>query len=382
VTGFSVQAARARARELGLSIFVLSLGFRVTAVAAATLEIRIENPPATGDVIALLFDSPNAFVDLRDPSRTVVLPDKGKTPARINDLPAGEYALVVFHDANGNGLMDKNFIGIPREWLGFSNRYWPEGPPTFARAAFALAADETKNIDVTLRSIFGKLGLLGVGLGVITQSSPYRGSDRLIVQPIPAISYIGDRVQILGPGLQCGLYKWRNIVGLAVTGNYRLGAYDEEDSPVLAGMGDRQDTFTGGLALQAFLPGGVDVSAGYEQDLLNRYNGGEARLGVEKSFQRGLFTLTPQVGLNSMSAELAHYEFGVPSDKVQDGRPTYQPGYAVSVEYGLGLFIELRGAWRVILRGNTAHLPANLTESPIVDQSQVFTGFAAVNRLF
>jgi outer membrane protein len=124
------------------------------------------------------------------------------------------------------------------------------------------------------------------------------------------------------------------------------------------------------------------VSAGYEQDLLNRYNGGEARLGVEKSFQRGLFTLTPQVGLNWMSAELAHYEFGVPSDKVQDGRPTYQPGYAVSVEYGLGLFIELRGAWRIILRGNTAHLPANLTESPIVDQSQVFSGFAAVNRLF
>lgn len=350
--------------------------------AAAELEIRIENPPATGDVIALLFNSPNTFVDLRDPMRTVILPDRGASPGHITDLPAGEYALVVYHDKNKNGRMDKNFIGIPREWLGFSNRYWPEGPPTFARAAFVLGGEETKTIDVTLRSIFGKLGLLGIGLGVVSQTSPYEGSDRVIVQPIPAISYIGDRVQILGPGLQCGLYKWRNMVGLAATGKYRLGAYDEDDSPALAGMGNRQDTFTGGLALQAFLPGGVDVSAVYEQDLLDRYNGGGAQLGVEKSFQSGLYTLTPQVGLNWMSAELANYEFGVPSDKVQDGRPVYQTGDAVSVEYGLGLFIELRGAWRIILRGNAAHLPSNITESPIVDKSQVFSGFAAVNRLF
>lgn len=351
-------------------------------VSAAELEVRIDNPPADGAVVLWLFDSPNTFVDLRDPVRIVTWPDRGRTPAKIQELPAGEYAVVVFHDANNNGLMDKNFIGIPREWLGFSNRYWPEGPPTFARAAFTLDANETKVMDVRLRSIFGKLGLLGLGVGVITQTSPYRGSDRLIVQPIPAISYIGDRVQILGPGVTCGLLKWRNVVGLAVTGNYRLGAYDEEDSPVLVGLGDRQSTVMAGLALQAFLPGGVDVSVGYEHDLLNRFNGGSADLGVGKSFQRGLFTLTPQVGLNWMTAELAAYEFGVPNDKAQAERPAYQPGAVMTVKYGLGLFIELKGAWRIILRGNDAHLPSEFTESPIVDQSQVFSGFAAVNRLF
>ena len=356
--------------------------FMAMAVSAAELEVRIDNPPAEGAVVAWLFDSPNTFVDLRDPVRVVVLSDRGKTPTWIKDLPAGEYALVVFHDANSNGLMDKNFIGIPREWLGFSNRYWPEGPPTFARAAFPLGISETKVIDVNLRSIFGKLGLLGVGIGVITQTSPYRGSDRLIVQPIPAISYIGDRVQIFGPGLQGGLVKWHNLVGLAVTGRYRLGAYDEEDSPLLAGLGDRKGTLMGGMALQAFLPGGVDLSAGYEHDLLNQFNGGSADLGLEKSFQRGLFTLTPSVGLNWLTAELSNYEFGVPEDKAEIGRPAYEPGAVVTVNYGLGLFIELYGAWRIILRGNWAQLPSDITQSPIVDQSQVFSGFAAINRLF
>ncbi|MBP9127911.1 MAG: MipA/OmpV family protein [Elusimicrobia bacterium] len=138
----------------------------------------------------------------------------------------------------------------------------------------------------------------------------------------------------------------------------------------------------GGLALQAFLPGGVDFSAGYEHDMLDRFNGGSADLGLEKAFQRGLFTVTPQVGLNWMTAELADYEFGVPDDKAQAGRPAYHPGAVMTVKYGLGLFIELKGAWRVILNGNVSRLPSELTQSPIVDQSQVFSGFAAINRLF
>jgi outer membrane protein len=350
-------------------------------VFGAGLEIRVDNPPSTGAVVAWVFDSPNTFVDLRDPVRTVVLSERGAVPSLISDLPAGEYALVVFHDANSNGIMDKNFIGIPREWLGFSNRYWPEGPPTFSRAAFRLEAHETKIFNVQLRSVFGKLGLLGLGVGVIAQTSPYAGSKRLIVQPIPAISYIGDRVQILGPGVRCGLLKWKDL-GLAATAEYRIGAYDEEDSPVLVGLGDRKSTLMGGLAFQAFLPGGVDLSAGYDYDLLGRFNGGTSRVGLGKSFQRGLFTLSPRVGVNRLSADLANYEFGVPDEKAQNGRPAYHPGSVTHMDYGLGLFIELRGAWRIILQGNLVPLPSKLKESPIVGKSEVFSGFAAINRLF
>ena len=63
-------------------------------VLGATLEVRVDHPPATGAVVAWVFDSPNTFVDLRDPVRTVVFPERGATPGLIMDLPAGEYALV------------------------------------------------------------------------------------------------------------------------------------------------------------------------------------------------------------------------------------------------------------------------------------------------
>lgn len=49
----------------------------------------------------------------------------------------GPFAIRVFHDANGNGALDKNFMGIPKEKYGFSNN--PRiiaGPPKYAELLF------------------------------------------------------------------------------------------------------------------------------------------------------------------------------------------------------------------------------------------------------
>jgi len=348
--------------------------------AAADLELRIDNPPTNGVVVALLFDSAGTFVDLRDPARVVTLPAGGAVTGHMPDLAPGEYALVVYHDANGNGRLDRNFIGIPSEPLGFSNRHWPQGPPSFARAAFQIGEGEAKTVDIKLQSVFGKRGLLGIGVGVVTRTSPYRGSRHVDVQPIPAISYIGERVQILGLAAQCGIMN-RGDMALAATARYRFGAYRDDESPYLQGLGDREDTLMGGLALQAELPAGFDLSVGYEHDLLDRTGGGNGRLGIQKTLQRGLLTMAPQLALNWLTADLAEYEYGVPADRSRNGRPAYRPGAAVNIEIGGTVFMALRGNWRVILAGSVAFLDPELTASPLVDQSEVFSGFGAVTRL-
>ena len=55
----------------------------------------------------------------------------------FKDLPPGEYAAVAFQDVNGNGILDKNFLGIPKEPYGFSNgaRGSASGPPGSSSAA-------------------------------------------------------------------------------------------------------------------------------------------------------------------------------------------------------------------------------------------------------
>jgi len=39
------------------------------------------------------------------------------------DLPQGVYGLALVDDENGNGKLDKNLIGIPKEGVAFSNFY-------------------------------------------------------------------------------------------------------------------------------------------------------------------------------------------------------------------------------------------------------------------
>ena len=58
------------------------------------------------------------------------------------DVPHGTYAVRVHHDANGNGELDTNMVGVPQEAFGFSNNVRGTfGPPDFEEAAFTLASD-------------------------------------------------------------------------------------------------------------------------------------------------------------------------------------------------------------------------------------------------
>ena len=321
------------AAALAFGAWVLGAG----AAAGGALGVRVENPPATGAVVVLLFDDADAFADLRNPAGRLTLAAGAEREGAFDGLAAGRYAVLAFHDRNANGVLDQNFMGIPREPLGFSRRYWGRGAPVFSEAAVEVQAGEALPVEVELKEIFARKGLIGVGAGVVAQTSPYRGADSVRVLPIPAVTYIGERVQILGLVAQAGLVNWSRM-RLAATARYRMGAYDEDDSEWLEGMGDRKDSLFGGLALQAPLAWGVRMSA--------------------------------------------RHESGVRPGEAREGRAAYRPGDAVNVEPGLALSMEWRGAWRVILNVGVEFLAAELRDSPLVDESAVGHVFGAVNYTF
>ena len=65
----------------------------------------------------------------------------------FKDIPAGIYAVSIFHDENDNGKMDTNVIGIPKEDYACSNdAYGFMGPPKWDDAKFEL----NENILITL----------------------------------------------------------------------------------------------------------------------------------------------------------------------------------------------------------------------------------------
>ena len=350
-------------------------------ISAAELIVRIDNPPGSGTVIFELFDSANAFGRLRDPARVVEFSLDGDKEYRIEDIDPGEYALMVYFDENKNGRIDKNFIGIPKESLGFSNRYRPKGPPVYKKAAFELRQGESRAFDIVLYRALGDFGRLGVGAGIIARSSPYRDYNGAVSKVIPAITYNGERLQVYGPDIQLGLVGSGKL-RLAATGRYRIGTYDEDDSSYLKGMGDRSDTFMAGLAVQAELPGGLNLSASYRHDVLDRIGGGEAQIQLGKSLLFGLVRISPQVALNWMNSDIANYDYGVPANKATTDRPAYTLDDVMSVEAGFRMFIEITRDWLFVVNIAAESLGNEVTSSPIVSENNVIKGFAVINYVF
>jgi uncharacterized protein (DUF2141 family) len=51
---------------------------------------------------------------------------EGNLACSFPELGPGTYAVSCFHDVNGNGSMDTNFLGIPSEPYGASNNARPK----------------------------------------------------------------------------------------------------------------------------------------------------------------------------------------------------------------------------------------------------------------
>lgn len=351
------------------------------AARAADLSVRVIDAPREGTLVLEVYDAPNAFGDLRDPIRREPFELDGREVFVVRDLPPGAYAVLAWFDENGNGVLDKNFIGVPTEPIAFSRRYQPKGPPSFSRAQFGLAEGVPTGIEAELYRALGRRGRLGVGVGVIGRSSPYKGDGGAVYQVIPALSYNGERLQVFGPGLRFGLAGTGDL-RLAAQASYRIGVYEEDDSPALEGLGDRKDTAMAGLALEWELPGGFDLSASYEHDVLDEIGGGAVAASIGKGFQLGVARLGPAVGATLLSSELSNHDFGVPADKARPDRPAYRLDETFSVEAGLGVFVEITSD--VLLFGNAAieWLGDEVTDSPIVEDDYVLKGFAALAYVF
>ena len=108
---------------------------------AATLDVTVTNVrSAAGHVLIAVCDQstflqPTCRYHARAPAAA------GSVTVRLDDVPPGVYAAQAYQDENDNGKLDRNFLGIPTEGMGFSNDAPMKfGPPAFPAAAFTLRA--------------------------------------------------------------------------------------------------------------------------------------------------------------------------------------------------------------------------------------------------
>jgi uncharacterized protein (DUF2141 family) len=69
----------------------------------------------------------------------------------FENVPYGTYGISFFHDENGNGVLDKNLMGIPKEAYGFSNNVKGLfGKPDYKEITFEIDSPE-KEMTISLK---------------------------------------------------------------------------------------------------------------------------------------------------------------------------------------------------------------------------------------
>jgi uncharacterized protein (DUF2141 family) len=68
-------------------------------------------------------------------------------------LAAGNYAVAIFHDSNGDGVLNRNSAGMPTEGYGFSNNpVVKTSAPKYGQAIFLLVGANTR---IAIRMKYG-----------------------------------------------------------------------------------------------------------------------------------------------------------------------------------------------------------------------------------
>ena len=110
---------------LSLSLIVFVLGFGFSSFSSekdsGTLKIEIDNVKNPEGIIWVgIYDADNYMIKEKAIIEGLDVNTTGKVSINIPTLAFGTYAIALFHDINGNGELDQNFIGVPTEPFAFS----------------------------------------------------------------------------------------------------------------------------------------------------------------------------------------------------------------------------------------------------------------------
>lgn len=138
--------------QIGVALPSALKAQEVTSNIASSLVLNITGyKDQTGQMMVALYADGASFDAGTAPFRNAkIAVTNSATQVTFEDLPVGDYAFKLYHDANGNGRLDTDLMGIPREAYYFSNDASdPFSPPEWDEAVFSLQAGQIQDIDLS-----------------------------------------------------------------------------------------------------------------------------------------------------------------------------------------------------------------------------------------
>jgi len=131
-------------KALFLSIaltLVSTLGFSQDAK-GQTITVTVENAKSDDGTLRISLNTKDTFMKGEGIQSAASKIKDGKATVTFENVPAGEYAIMVLHDANDNERMDFQDNGMPLESYGMSNNPRSFGPPNYEDAKFKIESDD------------------------------------------------------------------------------------------------------------------------------------------------------------------------------------------------------------------------------------------------
>jgi len=103
-----------------------------------------------GEILVSVYNKESSFMKTDQAYGKVKVPaNQELVRVKLKSVPAGEYAIAVFQDLNGNELLDVSEMKVPKEPFGFSNNpKGNKGPATYVQARFRMDGELTLRIEL------------------------------------------------------------------------------------------------------------------------------------------------------------------------------------------------------------------------------------------
>lgn len=105
-----------------------------------------------GELSIGLYQDPKTFRKEPQAFQVRKLPaTPGSVTLTLEELPAGRYAIMAYHDEDGNGELNRRFGMFPTEGYALSNNPRVMGPPSFEDSAFEVVEGDTNRVTLEMR---------------------------------------------------------------------------------------------------------------------------------------------------------------------------------------------------------------------------------------
>lgn len=129
--------------KLLLAVCMAVFSLAATAQDAFRLAVNLEQVKnGKGNIFVELYSDPATFRKSAKAFKIIKTPAiEGALTVTFENLAAGTYAVLTYHDEDGNNEMNKRFGMIPTEGYGLSNNPKVMGPPSFKDSQFEVSKD-------------------------------------------------------------------------------------------------------------------------------------------------------------------------------------------------------------------------------------------------